>query len=1266
MNALRIVRRLAFGLIQLFLSTLLLILLLAGFAVSTETGFGSLLALAERVLPGTLRVGSFSGRLLGPLRIEQLHYEGNGLKLALAKGEFDWQPAKLFEIALTVHRLQIDGLELQLPPSQQTASPPTSAPLTLPDIRLPLAINIDDLQGHAIRIQPAGVEPIVLDTIRLKAHTEAEGLTIETLEVRAPQGEARLSGRLNPIGGYPLQVRLNWQLPTPAYGTFHGQGELQGELRDRLQLTQRITGAATLDLNGEIHQPFDPQPAWSAQAKLNVADLKPFVPDLAGKPLAVQLDARGVLARFEGQGEVNTTLPELGSATLKFTATGDEQALELSELRLTAADRPLALTAQGGLQFADLRFNASGQWRALAWPLTGPAQVESAQGTFTAEGVPKDYQFQLAAEVEGPDIPKGRWTLTGQGSDQGVRAVKLNGQTLEGTIQGNADVAWLPTVRWQTELSGAELNPGAHWQDVPGKLNLRLKSDGDLEDARLRANFLLEELAGTLGGQAVRGNADIAVLDRNLTIKTLKINAGDARLEADGALAQRWDLRWKLDAPQLKSLLPGLSGAIASSGNLSGPSDRPVVAANFTVRDLRQGQTQIQQLRGEAHVDIGGASRSQLKINGEGLTLGGQNWKSFTLDGGGTPAAHDLKAELTGEPGRFLLALAGSLQTSSLLWQGRVTQLSAKDTVAGTWNLDKPALLRASAKAAGLDAACLSSAPTRVCLQGQWESSGAFNGRVQLSELTPDRFKPLLPQGLTLVTRIGGEASASGKIGGALQGKANLNIAPGHLSMEANGQPVRFTLNGGSVQVQTDGSTASGQARLDLAQTGQLQANLQAQNPFGAARLSGKINAALTDLKVVSAFTPQVQNVTGQLRADVNIAGTIPKLALRGDIRLENAGASIPEAGIKLENLQFTATSDGQGPLRLSGAVRSDPGQLQLSGEVDPLKPHLKLTVQGQNFQALKTTDLQIQLSPDLQLDATRPQVQVEGTVTIPKAYLRPGGERPGAIKASDDVVLVNGADDHAPPKPKGLDIFAKVRVILGNDVQVETPAFKGKLKGNLLIEETPQLAPRGSGSIEVVAGNYRIYGEEIQIQRGQLLFSSSLLDNPGLDLRVVRQSADSAFTGTPITAGAQIRGTLKNPKMTLFSEPKMPDSSILSYLVLGRAPQSSGAGGGEAALLFKAANAVGLGGNNTLTQSLSETFGLDALQLGSSGDSSKGTALMLGKYLTPDLYVGYGVGLLGAVNTFNVKYRLSNRLLFESNSSATGTGADLIYTFER
>ncbi len=1261
MNTSRALRRLLFWLFSLLLLLLLLIVLTGGITVSTETGLKGLLTLAGRVLPGQLSYGQVSGRLLGPLRVEQLRYEDGPLKVALASVELDWRPVDLRDGTLNLVRLRFSGLEVQLPPGDSAPSSPE--PLVLPDIHLPLAVTIADLRGHAIRIRPAGAEPIQIDAIHLKARTEADGISIETLEVRAPQGEVHLSGRLNPTGGYPLQVRLNWQLPTSDYGTFNGQGEIQGELRDRLQLTQHITGVATLDLSGDVRQPLDPKPAWSAQAKLDVADLKPFVPDLAGKPLSAQLDAQGVLTRFQGQGEITATVPELGPATVRFTAAGDEQALKLDELRLTAADRPLAFDAKGDLQFNDLRFNVTGQWQALIWPLTGPAQVESSKGEFAAEGTPKDYRFQLAAELQGPDIPQGRWTLDGLGSDQAVRDVKLAGQTLEGTIQGNANVAWLPAVRWQAELTGAGLNPGAHWKDVPGKLNLRLKSDGRLEDAVLRANLLLEDLVGTLSGQAVRGNADIAVQDQNLTIKTLKINAGDARLEADGSLAQRWDLRWQLNVPQLNSLVPGLSGTIASSGNLSGSRDRPTVAANFTVRNLRRGDTQIQQLRGAVNVDVGGASRSQVKVSGEGLTLGGQNWRIFTLDGGGTPAAHDLKAELTGEPGRFLLALAGNLQTPSLLWQGRVTQLSARDTIAGAWNLDQPAMVRASAKAASLAAACLSSAPTRLCLQGQWEQSGNFNGRAQLSNLTPERFKRLLPQDVNLATSVSGDATVSGKIGGALQGKLNLSIAPGGLSMEANGQPIRFTLNGGSLQLETNGRTASGQARLDLAQTGQVQANLQAQDPFGAARLSGNINAAITDLKVVSVFAPQLQNVSGQLRADVNVAGTISKLALRGEIRLENAGASIPEAGIKLENLQFTAVSDGQGPLRLSGSVRSAPGQLQLSGTVDPLKPQLNLTVQGENFQALKTTDLQIQISPNLKLDIAQRQIRIDGEVTIPRAFLRPGSDRPGAVQASDDVVIVNGSNgDALPPTPRGFEIYARVRVILGDDVQLETPAFKGRLRGSLLVEETPQLAPRGSGSIEVVAGNYRIFGEEIQIQRGQLLFSSSPLDNPGLDLRVARQSSGSAFTGTSITAGAQIRGTLKNPKMTLFSEPKMPDSSILSYLVLGRSSQS---GGSESALLFKAANAMGLGGG-ALTKSLGDAFGLDSLQLGSDSGGKKNTSLMFGKYLSPDWYVGYGVGLFNAVNTFNVKYRLSKRLMFESNTSAAGTGADLIYTVER
>jgi len=1256
----RTLRRILFWVAAIPLFLLLLALSIAGFVISTETGLNSLLSLAQRVLPGQLSYNQASGRLIGPLHIEQFHYEDGSLQVALANVDLDWRPAELFDFAVNVTRLHFSGLELSLPPSKK--APPSDEPFTLPNVQLPVAITVADLQGREIRIQPAGVDPIVVNAVDLKVRTQEDGVHIEVLQAQSPLGEVRLSGQVNPIGAYPLQLQLAWKAITPDYGTFDGQGEVSGTVRDQLKLTQRVTGSAVLDLTGEVQQALV-EPDWSAQVKLNVADLKPFVPDLAGKPLNVQVDAKGVMARFEGKGEIKATAPEIGPATLRFTAAGDEKAVRLDALKLTATDHPLTLEAKGDFQYAELRFNASGQWQSLVWPLTGPAQVQSAKGDFSAKGTPKDYEFQLAADVQGPEIPQGRWNLTGQGSDQAVRGVKLAGKTLEGTIEGTVDASWAPKIGWQATLAGNALNPGVQWKEVPGKLNLRLKSDGGL-NGKLRANVLLEEFTGTLSGQALSGNADVSLLDQDLTIKALQLNAGAARLEAQGALTQRWDLRWKLNAPQLKALVPGLSGSVAGAGQLSGSRDRPQVAANFTVRNLQQGATQIQQLTGEAKVDVGGVNRSQIKLAGQGLVLGGQRWKTVNLDGGGTPDAHELKAELAGDPGRFALALVGKLQMPALVWEGRITQLTAKDTVAGAWSLDKAVAVQASAQKARLDNACLASAPTRLCVQGQWNGASGFNGRAQLQDLRPDRFKSFFPPGVNLTTHVNAQADVSGKPNGSIQGKANLDIAPGNLSMVADGRTLRFTLNGGGFQAQTDGRTATAQVKLDLAKTGQLQADAQIQDPLGAARLNGKVNAAITDLGLISVFVPQIQDVKGQVRADVKVTGAMPKLALRGAVRLENAGATIPDAGLILQDLQLTATSDGQGPLQLTGSVQSKPGQLKLSGAIDPLKPQANLNIQGQDFQAFNTRDIQVQISPDLKLDITRQQVRVEGQIIVPKAYLSPGGGMdggPSAVKSSEDLVIVKDAGGQAKPAAKGPAIFAQVRVILGDDVKVNTPVFQGQFKGNVLVTQTPELAPRASGSAEIIAGKYDIYGTEIDIQRGRVLFSNSPLDNPGLDMRVAREFSSELSDTT--TVGAQVQGTLKKPQLTLFSDPAMPQGDILSYLVLGRAPNDGGSG--ESAMMFKAASAMGIGGG-VLAKGLGTAVGLDNVDL-NTGTNGNDASLTLGKYLTPDLYVGYGVGLMdAAMSTINIKYRLFKGLTFESNSSADGYGADLTYSWER
>jgi translocation and assembly module TamB len=239
------------------------------------------------------------------------------------------------------------------------------------------------------------------------------------------------------------------------------------------------------------------------------------------------------------------------------------------------------------------------------------------------------------------------------------------------------------------------------------------------------------------------------------------------------------------------------------------------------------------------------------------------------------------------------------------------------------------------------------------------------------------------------------------------------------------------------------------------------------------------------------------------------------------------------------------------------------------------------------------------------------------------------------------------------------MDIFAKVEVILGDDVQVEAAGFKGKLQGSLTVEQTPQLSPRGSGTIQVAAGDYRIYGQDLAIERGRVLFSGGPIDNPGLDLRVSRSYKENS---EDISVGAQISGTLRAPHLELFSQPAMPDSSIISYLIFGRAPDTTSET--ENALLYQAASALATTGSSSTVKNISDTLGLDELSL-KGGQSLNDAALVIGKYLSPELYISFGIGLFEAAETFNLRYKITDRLSLESSTSGDQSGADVIYTIE-
>jgi translocation and assembly module TamB len=122
-----------------------------------------------------------------------------------------------------------------------------------------------------------------------------------------------------------------------------------------------------------------------------------------------------------------------------------------------------------------------------------------------------------------------------------------------------------------------------------------------------------------------------------------------------------------------------------------------------------------------------------------------------------------------------------------------------------------------------------------------------------------------------------------------------------------------------------------------------------------------------------------------------------------------------------------------------------------------------------------------------------------------------------------------------------------------------------------------------------------------------------------------------------------------------------MTETEALAYLLLGH-PLGQ-ASPEEGSLLANAANSLELKGGNLIAKRLAGRFGLQQASIESEGSLDE-ASLMLGKYLSPKLYVVYGIGLFQPVNTLRVRYILNKRFTLQAETGA-GTSGDILYTRE-
>ncbi len=516
---------------------------------------------------------------------------------------------------------------------------------------------------------------------------------------------------------------------------------------------------------------------------------------------------------------------------------------------------------------------------------------------------------------------------------------------------------------------------------------------------------------------------------------------------------------------------------------------------------------------------------------------------------------------------------------------------------------------------------------------------------------------------------------------GNLSGTVALELGAGEVRLQETAQAEAVTLLkhlGTRLNAQLGASGLQADLKLQLPQQDGIQASfaLPALNrlPLADAQpLQGNLKLRFTDFSLLPVFAPQVYELKGHIEAQAQLSGSLQQPVAQGELLMRDGGLKVEAAGLEIHDLRWTLRSDTEGKIKLDGQLRTgetNPSQttdatgvLHFNGDAQIAEAwQMQLKLKGERLELMNSPAIWLLASPDLTFSGNPQRLELTGEIAVPEALLTPPETQgSGRQEASKDIVIVRDQGSPVALQPaaeKTLPFYTQLRIRLGDKVRVKGMGFKGRLQGDLLVAGKPDKGLTGNGRISVQDGIYKAYGQDLRIRKGQVLYSGGAIENPGLDVQAVRVVA-------AVTAGIAITGTAQTPELALFSEPALDQTNILSYLVLGRpASGSNSASLDQRQMLAQALTDLALNEDSTLSRTMREDLGLDMAGLDTSGGAEQ-TTFMLGKYLTPDLYISYGVGLFDAQNVFQMRYRLSRRFSLESATSGGNSGVDLRYTLE-
>jgi translocation and assembly module TamB len=1231
-------------------------------SVTTQSGTRSVARIAVKTLGGKLALGRIEGTIAGPLTIEQLRYNDPeaGIDARLQRVHVDIVLTDLFRVRVHVHELQASGIDVTL---REPTKPPPEEPKKPFSLKAPIDIVIDSLALDAARVRRDETLLVELTRAAFSGHWLSRDLAVKRLEVRSPQGEIDFAGRARQRGIYTGD----------GHGSFRwkvGERSYAGVLDTRTQgadatLALKLSAPVDMELQAEVTQ----KKTWPWRFTLEAPRFDPrenLLPASSLTSLAASLSGHGSIEQGAISGKLVINDEPLLIEPLRFARNGDNIAVD-TILRISRANGG-ALHAGGDVHLGrdPVSAKVAATWNDIVVPVAWAGQELFTHGELNLEGSAQSYAARGKLAV-GPQDRVADIALDLRGTPQRVEIEQFDISQEAGRLDARGRIDLQPQLAWDVTAVAKDFDPGAFAAAWRGRLGFELASQGRMQDKGPEAKLTLTQLRGELRGRPLSGNANLTLTPPLIASGALALNSGKSELRFRGRNGDELDATISLKVASLNDWVPDSGGELQGEFVVRGKWPDLAIEGDARGRDLNAANVRVESLTAKADVDDPRNPQGSLRVDLTKLTAAGFQFDTVHAQASGGLKSHRFGLRVNGQPLALELDLQGARTNEG--WAGSLQNLVVSVKDAARLALREPANIVLGEKSAELSQTCLVDGRIELCAAGALQSDGAIRASYSLANLPLALGNALATADLPI--KLEGMLQGHGEVRRTPQGELfgdvliesdagsifrHIAAVPGDETQEPpqkllgyRGFKVAATLSGPDARATFDtqlepNATLHGEASVrDLG---------RAESP-----IAGRVRGQIPDLAPLAVFAPQLANVHGRIDADVAVAGTVQRPEISGLLSGAELAADIPAIGLKLRNGELQARPAPSGEITVDGAIVSGDGRLQFTGKADR-SGRVDMHVSGKRVLAVDMPGARVIVTPDLNLVRTSERVTLTGEVTIPEAAINlqklpRGGEH--AQAASSDVVVVDATtrEEEAEKAP----VYAEITVNVGEKVELTGFGLQANVTGALQVRESPGQSTLGSGEVRV-AGKYKAYGQDLTIQRGQLLYAWTPLDNPNLNIEATR-------TVETVTAGLRIRGNAKSPELTVFSDPAMSQANALSYLVAGKPIDQIGAGDSDADAMQTAARSLGVAGGGLLAKSLGKRLGVDELSV-KEDEMVGGAALTVGQYLSPRLYLSYGVGLFEPGDVITLRYKLSDELAVQTQRGPEDTRAGIEYRIEK